>query len=314
MSQISGATSLLIAVTLTRGLGQTALSIVSLAMVGKWFQRRLTWAMGVYAVAMSVGFMVAFPAVGALVIGSGWRGAWTAVGIFLVGILAPVAWLLVRSTPEDVGEEMDGEDATAPGPLPLQYTFAEALRTGAFWIFAIASSMYGLVASGIGLFNEAILAERGFTPDVYHTALAVTAITGLGGNFVAGAWAERGSLRGVLVSAMLILGLALAALPHVSTTMHVMLQAVAMGVAGGFVMVVFFSFWGRTYGDAHLGRIQGAAQVMTVIFSAMGPLLLAWCADSTGSYAPAFYLLAGSVIALGAAATGVRVPGAARCD
>ena len=24
-----------------------------------------------------------------------------------------------------------------------------------------------------------------------------------------------------------------------------MLQAVAMGIAGGFVMVVFFSFWGR---------------------------------------------------------------------
>jgi MFS family permease len=197
--------------------------------------------------------------------------------------------------------------------LPRQHTFAEALRTGAFWIFAIASSMYALVASGIGLFNEAILAERGFSPDVYHTALAVTAITGLGGNFVAGAWAERRSLRGVLVVAMLILGLALAALPHVSTTMHVMLQAVAMGVAGGFVMVVFFSFWGRTYGDAHLGRIQGAAQVMTVIFSAMGPLLLAWCVESTGSYALAFYLLAGSVVALGAAAMGVRVPGAAGC-
>jgi MFS family permease len=312
MSQISGAGSLLIAVTLTRGLGQTALSIVSLAMVGKWFQRRLTWAMGVYAVAMSVGFMIAFPAVGAVVIASGWRAAWVAIGMFLVAVLAPVAWVLVRSTPEDIGEEMDGREATAPGPLPRQHTFAEALRTGAFWIFAIASSMYGLVASGIGLFNEAILAERGFTPDVYHTALAVTAITGLGGNFVAGAWAERGSLRGVLVVAMLILGFALAALPHVSTTMHVMLQAVAMGVAGGFVMVVFFSFWGRTYGGAHLGRIQGAAQVLTVIFSAMGPLLLAWCVESTGSYALAFYLLAASVAALGAAASGVRVPGAPR--
>jgi hypothetical protein len=30
-----------------------------------------------------------------------------------------------------------------------------------------------------------------------------------------------------------------------------------MGLAGGFVMVIFFSFWGRAYGRAHLGRIQG---------------------------------------------------------
>jgi MFS family permease len=313
MSQVTGAALLLVAVTLTRGLGQTALSIVSLAMVGKWFQRRLTWAMGVYAVAMSVGFMLAFPTVGALVLTAGWRAAWSAIGLFLIAVLAPMAWLLVRSTPEDIGEDMDGHGASARAPLPRQHTFAEALRTSAFWVFAIASSMYGLVASGIGLFNEAILAERGFPPDVYHTALAVTAITGLGGNFVAGAWAERGSLRAVLVVAMMILGLALAALPHVSTMTHVMLQAVAMGIAGGFVMVVFFSFWGRTYGDAHLGRIQGAAQVMTVLFSAMGPLLLAWCVEATGSYGLAFYLMAGSVIALGATATVVRIPGAARC-
>jgi cyanate permease len=130
----------------------------------------------------------------------------------------------------------------------------------------------------------------------------------LGGNFVAGAWAERGSLRGVLIVAMLVLGVALAGLPHVTTNVDVVMQAVAMGVAGGFVMVVFFSFWGRTYGHAHLGRIQGAAQVMTVLASAVGPLLLAWCVEATGSYATAFYALAVAVILLGVSALATRVP------
>lgn len=314
MTRVNGAAALLVAVTLTRGLGQTALSIVSLAMVGKWFQSRLTWAMGVYSVAMSVGFMLAFPAVGAMVLASGWRAAWTAVGGFLLFMLAPIAWMYARSTPHEIGEQLDGALGGAPHPdasprrSVASATLAEALRSPAFWVFAIASSMYGLVASGIGLFNEAILAERGFAPDVYHTALAVTAITGLGGNFVAGVWAERGSLRGVLVTAMAVLSAALAALPHVSTTPHVMAQAVAMGVAGGFVMVVFFSFWGRTYGDVHLGRIQGAAQVMTVIFSAMGPLLLAWCVSATGSYAVAFYALAATVFGLAIVASRVPIP------
>jgi MFS family permease len=315
MSQVTAAASLLVAVTLTRGLGQTALSIVSLTMVGKWFQARLTWAMGVYSVAMSVGFMLAFPAVGALVLASGWRTAWSAVGVALLAVLAPVAWFYTRSAPEEVGDSIDGAPggvaagaAQAPTRPVRSATFGEALRSPAFWVFAVASSMYGLVASGIGLFNEAILAERGFAPDVYHTALAVTAITGLGGNFIAGAWAERGSLSAVLTVAMVILGAALAALPHVATTPHVMLQAVAMGIAGGFVMVVFFSFWGRTYGDAHLGRIQGAAQVMTVLFSALGPLLLAWCVEATGSFAMAFYALAAAVALLALAATTVHVP------
>jgi cyanate permease len=289
-------------------------------MVGKWFQRRLTWAMGVYAVAMSVGFMLAFPTVGAIVLASGWRTAWSAIGVFLVAVLAPIAWMYTRSTPDEIGDEIGGNDISKLEPAHAgsrrvtSATLQDALRSPAFWIFSIASSMYGLVASGIGLFNEAILAERGFAPDVYHTALAVTAITGLGGNFVAGAWAERGSLRPVLVVAMAVLSGALAALPRVATTAHVMVQAVAMGIAGGFVMVVFFSFWGRAYGDEHLGRIQGAAQVMTVLFSAMGPLLLAWCVEATGSYAFAFYLLAALVLTLGLAATGIRIPQAVHLE
>ncbi len=310
MSQVTATMALLVFVTLTRGLGQTALSIVSLAMVGKWFRRRLTWAMGLYSLAMSVGFMIAFPIIGAVVLSSGWRTAWASIGIALVIVLTPVAWLLVRSTPESIGLEMDGGQVDGPsnGVSTRDWTLLEALASPAFWIFALASSLYGLVASGVGLFNESILAERGFAPDVYHNALAITAITGLGGNFVAGAWAERGSLRGVLVVAMMILGVALAALPHVSTNAHVVMQAVAMGIAGGFVMVVFFSFWGRAYGHAHLGRIQGAAQVMTVLASAVGPLLLAWCVDATGSYAVAFYALAGAVVLLGASALVTRLP------
>ena len=49
MSQASGAMAMLVGITLTRGFGQSALSVISLAMIGKWFRRRLTWAMAVYS-------------------------------------------------------------------------------------------------------------------------------------------------------------------------------------------------------------------------------------------------------------------------
>jgi MFS family permease len=314
MSRATSVTALVVLITLSRGLGQSTLSIVSLAMVGKWFRRRLSLAMAVYAVAMSVGFMAAFPLVGALVLERGWRAAWAAIGVALVAGLAPIAWGLDRSSPEAIGLRVDGEargDA-APGAggadEALAFTLAEALRSPAFWVVACASSLYGLVASGIGLFNESILAERGFTPDVYHTALAVTAITGLAGNFAAGAFADRGSMRSVLVTALLLLTIALAALAHVSTLAHVMAQAVLMGLAGGFVMVVFFGFWARAYGRPHLGRIQGAAQAMTVVASAVGPLWVAWCVDVTGSYAVGFYVLAATVLVVAGAATVVPLP------
>jgi MFS family permease len=81
-----------------------------------------------------------------------------------------------------------------------------------------------------------------------------------------------------------------------------------MGIGGGFVMVVFFSFWGKAYGRAHLGRIQGAAQALTVIASAVGPLLLALWVESTGSYAGAFYVLAAVVSLLAVASAIVPLP------
>lgn len=321
MSQAAGAAAMLVAITLTRGFGQSALSVISLAMVGKWFRRRLTRAMAVYSVVMSIGFMAAFPLVGSLVQSVGWRMAWAAIGLGLVFGLAPLAWLLDRSTPESIGAEVDGGDDGPDGAAPprgsvddtpTSTTFRDALRTPAFWVFALAASMYGLVASGIGLLNESILVERGFAADVYYRALAVTAITGLAGNFIAGALAGRVSLRMILLAALLVLGGGLIGLAHVSTEAEVMVQAVTMGVGGGFVMVVFFSFWGRAYGGLDLGRIQGAAQVMTVLASAVGPLFLAAWAARTGSYAAAFYLLAAVVAVLAVAAALVPVPQGAR--
>lgn len=258
--------------------------------------------------------MAAFPLVGSVVLSAGWRTAWARIGLCLIGGLAPLAWLLDRSTPETVGQQVDGGrsgEGDSNGAGPADATLREALGSSAFWVFALASSVYGLVASGIGLFNESILAERGFAPEIYHRALAVTAISALLGNFAAGAYADRGSLRRVLVAALLILTGALAALARVTTVPQVIAQAVAMGIAGGFVMVVFFSFWGRAYGRAQLGRIQGAAQAMTVVASALGPLLLASWVEATGSYAAAFYALAVVVALLAVAALVVRVPAGA---
>jgi MFS family permease len=313
MSGASGVLAMLALVTLTRGFGQSALSVVSLTMVGKWFARRLSAAMGVYAVVMSVGFMIAFPVVGAAVLARGWRAAWAGVGMALLLGLAPLAWLLVRRTPEAVGLAVDGDVTPAEAAVPADdasagETLGIALRGGAFWVIALAASLYGLVASGIGLFNESILAERGFPPSLYHRTLVITALVALLGNFAGGFLAERGSLRGLLVSAMALLAAALIGLPHVSTEWQVSLYAVMMGVVGGFVMVVFFSFWGRAYGRAHLGRIQGAAQILTVLASAVGPLLLAQCVALTGSYAAAFYGLAAAVAALALAGAVVRLP------
>ena len=310
MSGAKGIIWMTLLLTLSRGFGQSALSVVSITIVGQWFVRRLNLAMAVYTVLLSIGFMLAFPIVGSLVLKSGWRTAWSGIGCSLLFVLAPAAWLLVRRSPEVIGlgnnKELQRESELETSQSG--YTWREALSTPAFWVFALSSSIYGLIASGIALFNESILAERGFDASTYHQTLVITALTALFGNFLGGWLTEKWSVNRLMATAMTLVAGSLIALPHVKTQVHVVLYALVMGLAGGFVIVIFFSFWSRVYGRRHLGQIQGAAQTLTVVASALGPIILAKCLELTGSYAAIFYLLSAIVVILGLSAWFVPIP------
>lgn len=312
MSVTRSVAAMAILITLTRGFGQSALSVVSITMVGQWFVRRLNLAMAVYTIALSIGFMLAFPLVGAIVLANGWRTAWSLIGAALLVGLAPLALLLVRRSPESCAVDLDGELVRDNSSLAINssayYTLREALATPSFWVFGIASAVYGLIASGIALFNESILAERRFDASTYHRSLVIVALTSLVGNFLGGWIASKWKMNRLLSIAMILLAGSLAALPHVSTQTHVAIYAAVMGLAGGFVIVIFFSFWSAAYGREHLGKIQGFAQSLTVIASALGPLILAETVTRTGSYASIFYLLTVVVLMLALLAWFVGVP------
>lgn len=295
--------ALVIGITLTRGLGQSALSVVSLALVGKWFTHRLQYSMGVYSLLVGIGFIAAFPSVGSAVLTFGWRAAWSGTGWVLLLIVAPLAWLVVRN-PAQAQSAHPGETAA----FDASFTFTEALATPAFWLFAISSSLFGLAYSGIALFNQSILEQRGFDASVYHQVLVVSTMVGLLANFSGGWLATRWPLQRLIGLGMALLGVALAALPEVATHLGVMLYGVAMGISGGVITVVFFSVWGQAFGRAHLGKIQGAAQMMTVLASAIGPLLLAETLERTGSYDSIFRLLALLVALFGLASWLVPFP------
>jgi MFS family permease len=310
MSAANSVVAIAILITLTRGLGQSALSVVSITMIGQWFVRRLNLAMAAYSIALSIGFMLAFPLIGAIVLSRGWRTAWWIVGLALLIGLAPLALLLVRRSPESLAIDPDGE--SKPNSLDADaandYTLREALLTPSFWVFGVSSAIYGLIASGIALFNESILAERRFDASTYHRSLVIVALTSLVGNFLGGWIASRWRMNRLLALSMVLLAGSLAALPHVSTQVHVAIYAAVMGLAGGFVIVIFFSFWSAAYGRKHLGKIQGAAQALTVIASALGPLALAETVSRTGSYSSIFYLLTMVVLVLALLAWVVKTP------
>jgi MFS family permease len=191
---------------------------------------------------------------------------------------------------------------------PSGSTLGQALRTPAFWVFSLAISFYGLIAAGTSLFGQSILQERRFELSVFLTITVVTPMIGLASNLATGWLATRWPLSRLLATAMVLLGAALATFPFVQTLWQVYTYAAVMGIAGGMITVLFFAVWGPAYGPAHLGKIQGAAQMLTVLASALGPLLLALSKEYAGSYSLLFQCAAGVAALFGVAAWFTPVP------
>jgi MFS family permease len=296
----SGPVLLFVLVLATRALGQSALSVASITAVGKSFDRRVGVAMGAYSVLLSLMFAGAFVVVGNAVRIEGWRVAWAQVAYALLLVVGPLVWFLREPqravVSPDARTEHDG--------LPL----AAALRTRAFWVFGVATSLFGLVSSGLGLFNQAVLAARGFDQQTYVRFLAATSIMGLVGQFTCGWLTLRWPMPRLLGLAMFVYAAALAAIPLISTHQHLRLCAALIGLSGGMITVIFFAVWGRAFGRAHLGRIQGAAQMLTVLASAIGPLIFAESQATTGSYTPVLWTLAPCVLLLGLVALRTSMP------
>ncbi len=320
MSRLPGdgtATWLFVLILLTRGLGQSALSVVSLTMLGK-ASRGSGLLIGAYSFVVALGFSQAFAVMrhASTVLQSDWRQLWAGIGWGLAAFgAAVVVWRVTMPTWQHsaIREGEPSELRSPPGEINSDsangHTLGQALATPVFWVFALGTSYYGMVAAGVGLFNESILKERGFDRDVFLTIASFTPMVALASNLATGWLAEQWPLPRLLATAMALLMAALVFFPYVASIYQVYFYATAMGVVGGMITTLFFAIWSRAFGLAHLGKIQGAAQMLTVFASALGPLFLAIGQRSTGSYVSAFQY--GSVIAgaLGVAAWLSPMPG-----
>jgi MFS family permease len=300
MSGVTSARSLAIALTLTRGFGQSALSVVSIALVGKWFMRRMNVAMGIYAALVAIGFAIAIPLVQLGLSRHGWRAVLSDIAWATLA-LAIVSALMARSRPPATAANAPA-DQNAGG-----VGIRAALSTPAFWVFAISCAAFNLIMSGVTLFSQAILRERGLEAQL-TPVMALFMLAGLAANFIGGWLLEKWPLGRLLAASMMALAISLIILIRATTAAHAMLYGVGLGISGGVVTVVFFACWPKMYGRRHLGKIQGTAQALTVLASAVGPYILAIGERRSGAFGPLLLAMSIGVAVLAVVAMWVPTP------
>ncbi len=273
----------------------------NVVLVSNWFVRRRGTALGILLTGTSIGGVVIPPLATPLIDGFGWRTAMVIVSFIIWLVLVPAIMLLVRSDPADAGEFPDGDPVPydLPGTMASDgLTFAEALRTPVFWIFAVGAALifYPIFVTSQQLILQT--AKIGFTSWQGTLILSGLFALSLAGKFLFGYLSDLYSpVRVILFCTTVMFGATFLLLDLNATTALVFLVPFGLGYGGAFVLIqrLAADFFGRR----DYPKILGAITIGETLGAVAGGMVTGWLADRYGGdYSVGFY---GVIVATGCA-------------
>ena len=273
-----------------RAAAQGVLSMTCRNAIGKWFNYRRGLALAISGILVSFCYSFAPRGLDWMIKKYGFDGAWLVMGGSTIVVMAPLAWLLFRDTPEQDGLEMDGGKMVVQASLNpdmhihVDFTRREALRDYSFWVFNFTFSFYGLFATAFTFHILSLAKEYHFENErilsLFVPIAAISVIT----NLVFGAVNARLRLKWLLLVMNLGSLSATLGMLFLDRSGGVWGYVIGNGVAsGGFVCLTGIVF-PRFYGRQHLGAISGVNMSTMVIASGLGPLFFGLCHHYSGSY------------------------------
>jgi MFS family permease len=284
--------------------------IPATTVVTRWFHAKRSVALSVASTGLSVGGILITPFAKQLLdsrglaAGTPWLGA-----LFVVGIV-PVAWFLVRADPEAEGWAPDGvrrevgEIVPPPGGTP----FAEAIRTR-FFVAVTVGFLLAFAAQVGGIQQLVKLVEDRTDERTAQFALTTIAATSVVARLIGGRAVLRVPMMRLTVALVAAQAVALAVIGFADTTWVLFAAIVLFGATIGNVLMLQPLVIAERFGVRDYPRIFSRTQLVAVIGTAGGPLLLGALYDVFGSYevpyaaAAACSLTGAIILALGGPAT-----------
>ena len=293
------------------GAGGTSI-VLSATVANTWFQERRGLVTGVLGGAASAGQLVFILLLAQVVDVWGWRSAVGLMAFCVTAVVVPLAVLLLRSRPEDVG-------ATSYGARPGQVALAsderivpmrEALRTSDFWLLAVSFGVCGFTTIGlVGTHFIPHATEHGFSEKQAAGILSVIGGFNVIGTIVSGWLTDRYSPRKLLAAYYFLRALSLLALPAISGSGIPLMSAFAIVFGLDYIATVppTVMLTANRFGRRSVGTIYGWITFAHMAGGAAATALAGVIHDAAGDYGVAFYL--GGVLAVVAAGIAYQIGG-----
>ena len=290
------------------GLGTTHVAFARV--ITLWFDRRRGLALGIALSGIGVGGCL-WPLFAQTTIGLyGWRVAYVLMAVAVLAIALPLIGMLLRDSPESMGQYPDDETPTQPAValaatpkgtdrevvLP-GLTLAEATHTRRYWLVLGTFVLIGLSVQSVMVHLIPLLKSRGLSPMLAALAQSILFVAVTTGRLSTGWLMDRFfAPRTALVFLLApICGIVLLALGAAGALAFV--AALLIGLAVGAEVDVLAYVTSRYFGPRSFSRIYGSYYGLYSLSGGIGPLLTAMSVDRTGGYQLALTLHAG-VLAL----------------
>lgn len=268
--------------------------------VTRWFVRRRSVALSVTSTGLSAGGIVVTRWAASAIDAEGLAAVTPWLALLWVAVTVPVALLLVRSSPQSLGQLPDGDVApppvagvaAAPAGPPPGATFAQA-RATRFYQLLTVSYVFVMLAQVGALAHQNRLGSVRVSDAVGALAVSVTAGASVVGRLAGGVVVTRVSSRWLIAVLMAVQGVALLLLSGAQTRAAVLGASLVLGLSVGNLLMLQPLILAETFGIREYSRVYSFSQLVTTVGVGLGPMVLGFVDDASG-YGLAYALAAGS--------------------
>ncbi|MHA1152486.1 MAG: MFS transporter [Alphaproteobacteria bacterium] len=287
MTQVSSAAWLVLAIFLLRQAGQGLASHVATTSMARYFDADRGKAVALAALGFAAGESL-LPVAAVLGIAVlGWRVSYGAAAVLLALFLLPAVWWLLRHHDARHRDHLAQMARPAPGAetgsgrgAARSWSRAEVLRHGVFYLLLPAVLAPSFISTALFFHHLELAAVKGWSAAWITGNYWVYALGTVAASLAAGPLIDRITAARVLPGFLAPMALGLLILWGFDAALWALPYLFLLGLTSGIAFTAVTALWAEIYGVHHLGAIRSLVASLSVLASALGPLVMGALIDA----------------------------------
>jgi len=293
MSQLNSIWQLYLFYGVIVGIGLSAMDVVLLSTVARWFVKKRGMMSGIVKVGTGMGMFIMPLIAGGLIPIHGWRTSYIILGSIALVFVLSIAQLL-RRDPGQMQQLPDNEERAATSDINsigVGLSLQEAIHTRQFWMICAAFLTVVYCANTILVHIAPHAIDLGIPTINAASIISIIGGVSMFGRFVMGSAGDRIGNKLAMIICFVVLLVSLLWLQLANKLWMLYLFAVVYGFAhGGFFALVSPTVAGL-FGTRSHGVILGIVLCSGTVGGAIGSVLAGHIFDITNSYQLVFSIL-----------------------